>query len=215
MKKKTGKIFYTGLGLLLAFILWTVLVKFIDVRAIGPRGSSVGFAALNGFFHNLTGVNMTLYNVTDWLGLVPLFSAFAFALFGLTQWIKRKSIFRVDKNILALGGFYLVVIAVYVFFEKVVINYRPTLINGYLEVSYPSSTTLLTLCVMPTTVMQLRLRIKNKTVKHFISILIIAFTVFIVVGRLLSGVHWLSDIIGGALLCAGLVTMYKFVCGIL
>lgn len=215
MKKKTGKFFYASLGLLLAFILWTVLIKFIDVKAIGPRGSFVGFATLNGFFHELTGVNMTLYNVTDWLGLVPLFTAFAFALTGLIQWIKRKSILKVDGNILALGGFYLLVIAVYILFENVVINYRPTLINGYLEVSYPSSTTLLVLTVMPTTVMQLRPRIKNKTVKNSVSVLISAFTVFMVVGRLISGVHWLSDIIGGVLLCFGLVMMYKFVCEIL
>lgn len=215
MKKKTGKFFYASLGLLLAFILWTVLIKFVDVKPIGPRGSFVGFATLNGFFHEFTGVNMTLYNVTDWLGLVPIIVVLLFAFLGIAQWIKRKSILKVDGSILALGGFYLLVIAVYILFENVVINYRPTLINGYLEVSYPSSTTLLVLTVMPTTVMQLRPRIKHKAIKNCISVLISAFTVFMVVGRLISGVHWLSDIIGGVLLCFGLVIMYKFVCEIL
>lgn len=212
---KTKRNFSMAVCLILSFILWTVLISFIDVKPIGPQESCVGFAILNGFFHNLTGVNMTLYTITDWLGLVPVFVALMFAFLGLAQWIKRKNILKVDYSILTLGGFYLLVIAVYILFENVVINYRPTLINGYLEVSYPSSTTLLVLTVMPTTVMQLRPRIKNKTVKNSVSVLISAFTVFMVVGRLISGVHWLSDIIGGVLLCFGLVMMYKFVCEIL
>lgn len=215
MKKKTGKFFYASLRLLLAFILWTVLIKFIDVKAIGPQESCVGFAILNGFFHNLTGVNMTLYTITDWLGLVPVFVALMFAFLGLAQWIKRKNILKIDYSILTLGGFYLLVIALYILFENVVINYRPTLINGYLEVSYPSSTTLLVLTVMPTAIMQIKTRIKNKICRKTLCVSIALFIGFMVIGRLVSGVHWLSDIIGGVLLCFGLVMMYKFVCEIL
>ena len=150
MEKKKRGLFWVGVSLLAAFVLWTVSVCFIDVRAIGPRESSVGFATLNGYVHNLTGVNMTLYVVTDCLGLVPIGVAFGFAVLGLVQWIKRKSLLKVDRSILTLGGFYIVVMAVYILFEIVVINYRPTLINGYLEASYPSSTTMLVMCVMPT-----------------------------------------------------------------
>ncbi len=192
----------------MAFVLWTVLVRFVDVRAIGPEGSSVGFATLNGFIHELTGVNWILYTVTDWLGLVPIMTALGFAILGLVQLIKHKSIWKVAHNILALGVFYIVVITAYIFFEIVVINYRPTLIDGYLEASYPSSTTMLVMCVMPTAAKQLSLRIKNKAFRRFAIIVIAAFTAFMVIGRLLSGVHWLTDIIGGALLSAGLVIMY-------
>ena len=93
MKKKIKKNFWVGACLLAAFILWTVAVRFVDVEAIGPDGSSVGFAKLNGFFHSLTGVNMTLYTVTDWLGLVPIAVCFGFAVLGLIQWVKRKNLF--------------------------------------------------------------------------------------------------------------------------
>ena len=215
MKKKNRKLFFVGVGLLAAFVLWTVFVCFIDVRAIGPRDSSVGFATLNGYVHNLTGVNMSLYVVTDWLGLVPIGVAFCFAVLGLVQWIKRKSLLKVDRSILALGGFYIVVMAVYVLFEIVVINYRPTLIGGYLEASYPSSTTMLVMCAMPTAMMQLRTRIKNDLFRQCVMFTIAVFIAFMVIGRLVSGVHWITDIIGGALFSTAIVLMYYAISDIL
>ena len=215
MEKKNKKRLVLGAGLVVAFVLWTVLVCFVDVRTIGPEGSSVGFATLNGFVHELTGVNWLLYTVTDWLGLVPIAAALGFAILGLVQLIKRKSLWKVDHSILALGVFYIVVMAAYVFFEMVVINYRPTLIEGYLEASYPSSTTMLVMCIMPTAAMQLNARIKNTVFRRCVIITIIVFIAFMVIGRFLSGVHWITDIIGGALFSAGVVTTYFSICNIL
>lgn len=206
--KRIRKSFIVSMCLLTAFVLWTVAICFVDVRAIGPQGSSVGFAGINGFVHTLTGVHWGLYNITDWLGLVPIFLCVGFGILGQVQWIQRKSIRKVDYDIFVLGGFYIVTIAAYLFFESVVINYRPVLINGYLEASYPSSTTLLVMCVMPTAVMQFNSRIKNKVLRNIIAVTIIAFIAFMVIGRLVSGVHWFTDIVGGALLSSGLVMMY-------
>ena len=149
--------------------------------------------------------------MTDWLGLVPIFVCMGFGILGLAQWIKRKSICKVDHDILVLGGFYIITIAAYLLFESVVINYRPVLINGYLEGSYPSSTTMLVMCVMPTAIMQLGSRIKNNVLRNIVAVTIIAFIAFMVIGRLISGVHWFTDIVGGALLSAGLVMMYDAV----
>ena len=151
---------------------------------------------------------MSLYNITDWLGLVPLGFVMGFALLGLMQWVRRKHLLNVDYSILVLGGFYIVVMAAYVLFEMFVVNYRPVLINGCLEASYPSSTTMLVMCVMPTAIMQLHARIKNQILRQCVAFLMSAFIVFMVIGRLLSGVHWVTDVIGGALLSAGLVMMY-------
>ena len=208
MKKESQRNFCIALCMLVAFLLWTVAIRFIDVQTIGPRESTVGFATINNFLLNLTGVHMSLYTITDWLGLVPLMFVMGFGTLGLVQWIKRKQLLKVDYNILVLGGFYIVVMAVYVLFEMFVVNYRPVLINGYLEASYPSSTTMLVMCVMPTAIMQLNTRIKNDVLKRCIVSVITAFIVFMVIGRLVSGVHWLSDIIGGALLSSGLVMIY-------
>ena len=206
MKKK--KLLILGASLCFSFVLWTCLVRAIDVGSIGPNGSSVGFSRLNGFVHNAIGTNMTLYVITDWIGLVPIFTALGFAALGLWQWTFRKKLSLVDKSIIALGIFYIAVVAVYIFFELVPINYRPVLIDGNLEVSYPSSTTMLVMCVMPTALMQLRARIKNSTLRVCVSVIIIAFIAFTVIGRLLSGVHWLTDILGGVIFSAGAVTVY-------
>jgi len=194
--------------MLTGFVLWTAAICFVDVSDIGPQKSTVGFSTINKFIHNLTGVHMSLYRITDWLGLVPIGFAIGFAVLGLLQWIRRKHLLKVDHSILALGGFYVVVIAVYALFEVVVVNYRPVLIEGYLEASYPSSTTVLVLCVMPTAMMQFNARIKNGVLKKCIAFAIITYIVFMVIGRLVSGVHWVTDIVGGALLSAGLVIMY-------
>jgi undecaprenyl-diphosphatase len=193
-----------------AFVLWTVAICFVDVQPIGPQESEVGFATVNRFFHRLTGVHMGLYILTDWLGLVPVAVIFGFGMLGLCQWIRRKSVCKVDPSILVLGGFYLVVMAAYLFFETVVINRRPVLIQGILEASYPSSTTLLVMCVMPTAMIQLKRRIKRGVLRSIVLSAIAAFTAFMVLGRLVSGVHWLTDIIGGALLSQGLVLLYDF-----
>ena len=201
MKKEKQKEFYLAICTLAAFLLWTAAIQCIDVQPIGPRESSVGFATINQQVHNLTGVHMNLFIITDWMGLVPLGIAIGFALLGLTQWIKRKQLLKVDYNILVLGVFYIVVMLAYAFFEMFVVNYRPVLINGYLEASYPSSTT----------IMQFNSRINNHTSKRCVSSVITAFIVFMVIGRFVSGVHWLTDIIGGALLSAGLVMLYRAV----
>ena len=208
MKTEKRKLLFMGASTLLLFALWTVAVSVIDVKAIGPGESSVGFATLNGFVHNFTGVHMSLYTITDWLGLVPIGVAFGFGVLGFMQLVKRKSILRVDSSIIILGIFYIVVMAIYALFEIVVINYRPVLINGYLEASYPSSTTMLVMCVMPTATMQLNGRIKNKLIRRFTTFIIYAFVAFMVIGRLISGVHWISDIIGGIILSVGLVLIY-------
>lgn len=203
------KSFVVGVGSLVAFVVWTVLITLIDVQSIGPCGSSVGFATVNGWFHELTGVHMSLYVITDWLGLVPIAIAFGFSVLGLVQLIQRKNICKVDADILLLGVFYIAVIAVYILFENVVVNYRPTLIDGYLEASYPSSTTMLVACVLPTAIMQLRNRIEIVSVRKIVLLLCQIFTIFMIIGRLISGVHWLTDIVGGMLISVALVSIYR------
>lgn len=198
-----------GISFLLLFALWTILIRHVDVRAVGPENIKVGFASWNVRFHNLTGVSMALYGLTDWLGLVPVIICGCFGIVGLRQWILRKKLFRVDPDILLLGVYYLLVIAGYLFFEMVPVNYRPVLIDGCLEASYPSSTTLLVLSVMPTLKFQADRRCRSRAIRLLAAAFSALFSAFMVLGRLISGVHWVTDIIGSVLLSTGLFLLYS------
>ena len=195
--------------LLLSFALWTLLIQTVDVQPAGVNGTNIGFVAVNTWFHSLTGVHMGIYTVTDWLGLVPIVVCICFGVLGLTQWIRRRSIAKVDKDILLLGAYYILVILGYLVFEMIPINYRPILIDGAMEASYPSSTTLLVLSVMPTLLFQINRRAKSQTVRRITAALVILFSAFMVIGRLVAGVHWLTDIVGSVLLSAGLYCLYR------
>ena len=210
MKKEEKKNLIAGLLLLAFFVLWTVLIRHVDVQPVGVNKTNIGFAALNVWFHRLTGVHMGLYTVTDWLGLVPILICLCFGALGLYQLIRRKSLLKVDADILLLGVYYILVIIFYLFFEMVPINYRPVLIEGVLEASYPSSTTLLVLSVMPTLKFQADRRSENPLFKRAISVFVIAFSAFMVIGRVLAGVHWATDILGAILLSSGLFILYVY-----
>ena len=209
MKQNKKKRLWTGISFLLAFLLWTALIRCVDVQAAGPNGTKVGFAAINLWFHKLTGVHMTLYTITDWLGLVPIAVCLGFGVVGVFQLIRRRSLLRVDPDIILLGLYYILVVLGYLVFEMIPINYRPILINGALEASYPSSTTLLVLSVMPTLVFQVGRRCERKTVKRTVSIFVVLFSAFMVLGRAVSGVHWATDIVGSVLLSFGLYKLYQ------
>ena len=210
MKRNEKTHLLAGIGFLIAFLLWTVLIRCIDVQAAGPGGTNVGFAAFNLWFHKLTGVHMTVYTFTDWLGLVPIAVCLGFGVVGVFQLIRRRSLLRVDPDIILLGLYYVLVILAYLVFEMVPINYRPILIGGALEASYPSSTTLLVLSVMPTLKFQIDRRAEKPLIRKVTDIFAIMFSAFMVIGRLIAGVHWATDIIGAVFLSMGLFLLYRY-----
>lgn len=194
--------------LILVAIGFTILVKVVDVKQVGVYETYIGFATINQFVFKSIGVNMIWYHITDWLGLVPVFLAIAYALIGLIQLIKRRSLFKVDKEIIILGLFYIIVIALYLFFEKVIVNYRPILMDGFLEASYPSSHTLMTICLCGSSILINRKIFDNKLTKiiNIVSFIIIVITV---IGRFISGVHWFTDILGGILISLALLMTFN------
>ena len=210
MKQNKTKHLWTGIWFLLAFLLWTALIRCVDVQAVGPNGTKVGFAVFNLWFHHLTGVNMIVYTITDWLGLVPIVICLCFGAVGLIQMIRRRSFLQVDPDIILLGLYYILVILGYLVFEMIPINYRPILINGALEASYPSSTTLLVLSVMPTLKLQIDRRTDKPLVRNVTGLFVITFSAFMVIGRLIAGVHWATDIIGAVFLSMGLFFLYRY-----
>lgn len=199
----------SGTVLMVLFLLLIAALKIIDVQPIGPQGSEVGFATLNGAFHRLTGVNMTWYDITGALGMAAIAVACGFGLFGLWQLIKRRSLKRVDRDIYALAGLYIAIGIVYVLFEKAVVNYRPIDMGAGLEPSFPSSHTMLTCCIMSSAIWQFKRRIKSEALRKTTVMLCTAVMAVTIAGRLVSGVHWITDIAGGILISASLMAFYR------
>ncbi len=189
-----------------------VLLGMYDVAAIGPAGTEVGFSHLNQFVHDLTGVNMLWYDITDYIGYGAIAVCGMFAVAGFVQMIKRRSLLKVDREILALGGLFIAVIGCYVFFEKFIINYRPIIMPGETapEASFPSSHTMLIMTVM-IAVMIVSDKYFGNLFGAFIRVLCFLTTLVTIGGRLWCGVHWFTDIIGGILLSATLLLLFSAV----
>lgn len=207
MKKETRNILIS-LFLTVVSFGYIYLVKTIDIMAIGPKGSKVGFGTVNKYFKNLFTYNKTIYKVTEILGLIALLIVAVYGIVGLVQLIKRKSLFKVDKRIYILGVFYVLVGIIYVFFDKVAINYRPVLMDGKLEASFPSSHTVLAICVCVSAISINKFYIKDESKLKLANVFIMILMTLIVIGRFISGVHWFSDIIGGIIISSTLLSYY-------
>lgn len=206
MRSKTGFIISTALFLLFGILIWALLN--IDVQKIGPNGSAIGLAALNEFVRDAVGEHMLWYRITGWMGYIGILTASGFAVFGVIQSIKRKSLFKADKSIIILGIFYLIVIAIYLFFETHIINYRPVIINEVLEASFPSTHTMIIVFVMSTAAIQFNRLIKNRVKRKIFVVFSLLIAFITVLGRIISGVHWFTDILGGLLLGFTLVFLF-------
>ena len=209
---KNKKLLLISGALCILFIIYTIMVKYVDVAAIGPNNSEVGFQLLNKKFHEIFYYNDTWYIITKYLGIIPFLYVAFYGLQGLLQLIKYKSIKKIDKKLIFLGIFYVLMIAFYLLFEKVVINYRPVILEGELEASYPSSHTILGMCICLSSLLMNKYYIKNKKLLTTLNLATISLLIFLVGGRLLSGVHWFTDIIGGIILSLFLVCLlYSFI----
>ena len=198
-KKEMRKLLSSGI-LLALFLLLIVLLKTVDVQAIGPEGSSVGLAAVNGAVHRLTGVHLGLYHFTGWLGYGSFAVAIGFVVLAALQLLRRKSLQCVDRDLYLLGATYVLAALLYVFFEKVIINYRPVILEESLEASFPSSHTMLAMCILGPAICEFRYRIRRPELCMAAAGACMLAIVLMVVCRLISGVHWFTDILGGALL---------------
>ena len=193
------------------FLLMIILIKTVDVADIGPEGTKIGLSSINKAFHELTGLNDSWDKIADYTMLLAFGAGLAFAVLGLVQLIQRKSLLKVDREILLLGGLYVVLGIFYVIFEKVVINYRPEILSDETkpEASFPSSHVMMACVVAGSVIIILGRYIKKAEQRVAARIILSVVMLISVAARLVSGVHWLTDIIAGVLLSCALVFLYK------
>lgn len=194
--------------LILLAIIFTILVKNVDVNTLGANGSNIGFSTLNRSVFDNIGVNMTWYNITNCLGIISIIIALAYVLIGLIQLVKRKNVFKVDKEIIALGIFYVILAAIYIAFEIFIVNYRPILMDGELEASYPSSHTMLTIFICGSAILINSNLFNDNKIAKITNVVALILMIVTVIGRLLSGVHWFTDILGGIIIASALLMSY-------
>ncbi len=199
-----------SISLIILAVFFTIIIKTVDVKAIGPNNSFVGLSSINHFFSQNIKYNQVWYQISEILGIMAILLALVFAFVGLYEWIKRKSLKKVDPELFLLGAFYVVVLIIYLLFEKLAINYRPILIDDMLEASYPSSHTMLSLCICGSAVFISKYFIKNQKKREIFKKCTVLLMILLVVTRFLSGVHWVTDIIGGIIISAALLSTFNW-----
>ncbi len=212
MIKPKKNILIVSVVLFALFFVFTVLVATVDKAAGKVAGTEIGFSRLNLAFFNATHKNGEIsngwYKLTEILGYLALIEAAGFAAYGVAQLIMRKSLKKIDKDLFVLAAAYALLAIFYVAFEKIVVNYRPVLENGEIAASYPSSHTMLTLTIAGSGIFMLRRRMTCRPALISAETLSGAVMLVMAVGRLLSGVHYFTDILGGVLLSAAIVTLF-------
>lgn len=192
-------------------VVFTVLVKIVDVGFVSSTGSLVGFSSVNIPFSQKFGFNPIFYKVSEVLGYLVFLVIAVFAFIGFYQLIKRKSLMKVDKDLYALAITYVFTFALYIFFDKVlVINLRPIIMAGesIAEPSFPSSHTLLAVSVLGTAMSECG-KIRKKSFRVSLVIVLAILMGATVLSRLFSGVHWVTDIIAGILWGEVMMTLYQ------
>lgn len=196
------------LSLAIVAFLFTGIVALVDVNAIGPLDSKVGFSSINGAFRSLIGQSDLFYQISKYLGYLAILVAVGYVVLFIYSAIKNKSLKLVSKNLYALFAVYCLTVLVYVLFEIVVVNYRPVLEDGVLEASFPSSHTMLACVICATAVLTNVVQFKSCALRKIGNVALIVLAVAIIVFRTLSGVHWLTDIVGAIIYSAVLAFAY-------
>ena len=184
------------------------MVKYIGVAPVGPENSKVGFATLNKAISDNLPYNDLMYNLSEVLGYVAILTVGIFGLFGIMQLFIKKGFTKVDKDLYILCGLYACALLTYIVFEKVIINYRPVILEGELEASYPSSHTMLAVTFMMAAIQQFSMRLKKEKSRQMVLIACALVGIGVIITRIISGVHWITDIIGSILVSLAWFMLY-------
>lgn len=196
---------------LVLFIIWTILVKTVDVHYITDIGF-LGFYSVNQNINDwVKTLNNSLFDkISNILLIVSIVTVFIFAIVGLVQLIKRKSFAKVDPIIYILLGLYVLSAIFYLVFELMKINFSPLSTKEDIKTSYPSTHLFISCSYVSAAVFVLFEYFDfKKIIKYIILGLLVIFVAIVFIIRLMSGNHYFTDLIGGLLLTISLVSLFK------
>ena len=205
------KITYLLIGLipLVLFITFTVMVRCVDAHYIEDVGY-LGFYTLNMNVNEFVRQQDNhLFDVlTDILLFLSLATVLPFAIIGIHQLVKRKSLAKVDPLIYFMLGAYILSVVHYVTFILTSINASPLSTPDEIKQSYPSTHVFIFITYLFVALTGLFRYIKMSKVAKISAICVVSIlSIIMVIFRLYSGQHYLTDIIGGVLLAAFNITL--------
>lgn len=196
------------IGAILVSVIFTVLIKTVDVQPIGPEGSWVGLASINQVVKDTLGFNATIAQVSDYFIAPIIVFAACYIVAAVIQLIKRK---KIDRELIWFGVALILLGVIYIVFEKLTLNFRPVILDDALEASYPSLHTLNAVTLAGCIVLFNRRKLATSNARAFriLNLAVSMLALFVVLCRALSGVHWLTDIIGGLLFASVIISAYR------
>ena len=133
--------------------------------------------------------------ISDVILVASIASLAVFVFLGIYQIFTRKSLLKVDRRLLWMILPLLLMTITYVVFDKFfVLNVRP---NGSGETSFPSTHVMVVATIFMLIAINLPYYIKSKAICIVLDLAMLALLVLVCVGRVLSEMHWLSDVLGG------------------
>ena len=138
--------------------------------------------------------------ITNIILILSLIALGAFAVLGLVQWIKRKSLKKVDKQLRWFPLPLALMAATYVVFDKFLpkfFDFMPTRPNGSGEPSFPSTHVMIVATIFFITTIILPKYIKNKVVRIILELLMVIGLALTCTGRVMANMHTPIDVLGG------------------
>ena len=206
-KHKRQSWFLIATTLTVFFVVFTLTLKLVDMQS--DSSQFIGWASINIWWRDLIGVHFSWHIISHFIALISLLVLTGILIWQVITVFHRRKLSALTRNwwvfditLLALGLSYLL-------FQIVAINYRPIQVDGAIEISYPSSHSLLITTTWLLIIFRLRREIQSQTWRRIL--IIVGWTLMLtgVIARLLCGYHWFTDIVGGVLLGTVFAAWYQ------
>lgn len=192
MKKFINLYTILGCASLFLFILLMILLN-ADKAVIAESGKEVGLSSINNLVKYSYKENLDL--MTDLLFYVTFTVVVFEGCLGIIQLVTRKSLFKVDKEIIIFGISLVVMVVLWLVFDHLLkINVRPIDAN---EGSFPSTHVMMATFLALASHAFICMKYETRLPKYLSLVLAIIIISTITFGRVACGMHYITDVTGG------------------